>query len=255
MGTVERGTPVILFDLDDTLLDDLAAKQYYMPRLYDACREHIRREREEFYSAWKAAIPRYHSMYASGQMTFEEQRFHRVRDAFANPDMPDQTVAQSITAFDRLFKEGWCPFADTHATLDALVGFRKGIVTNGNTIQQQEKIDHLGIRSHFDCIIISEQAGFPKPDRRIFDLACRVLNCTPADCIFVGDSWEIDVIGASRAGMAPVWINRYARQRPEELPEVRVIEQLRELVGISRGLASLIALTQPRRDKSSTRSP
>jgi FMN phosphatase YigB (HAD superfamily) len=64
---------VFLFDLDDTLLDDLAAKQYYMPRLYDACCPHVRRDREDFYSAWKAAVPKYHSLYASGQMTFEER--------------------------------------------------------------------------------------------------------------------------------------------------------------------------------------
>lgn len=237
MATMERATSVFLFDLDDTLLDDLAAKQYYMPRLYDACCQHIRRNRGDFYTAWKAAIPKYHSMYANGQMTFEEQRSHRVRDAFDNPEMSDTAVTESISTFDRLFREGWRPFADTHDTLHALAGFRKGIVTNGNTVQQQEKIDRLGVRCCFDSIIISEQVGFPKPDRRIFDLACRALDCAPADCIFVGDSWEIDVVGAFQAGMAPVWINRYARQRPEELPEVRVVQQLRELVGMSHGLA------------------
>ena len=88
-----------------------------------------------------------------------------------------------------------------------------------------------------DCIIISEQVGFPKPDRRIFDQACRALDCSPADCIFVGDSWESDVLGASQAGMTPIWINRYDRQRPGELPGTQVIQQLRELLGISRGLA------------------
>ncbi|MBN1983009.1 MAG: hypothetical protein JW795_15865 [Chitinivibrionales bacterium] len=52
--------PMALFiDLDGTLLDDRAAKRYYMPKLYHRFNTHIRFNEETFPREWKEAIRRY----------------------------------------------------------------------------------------------------------------------------------------------------------------------------------------------------
>lgn len=220
---------VFLFDLDDTLLDDLAAKNHYMPKLYHHFNHLIKSDEQTFYKAWLEAIPRYHKKYADGKMTFEEQRSERVKDAFGDWTLSKDAVTDVVRTFDQYFKEGWKPFQDTISTLERLTDYRKGIVTNGSVKQQNDKIDVLGIRRYFDCIIISEEVGISKPDERIFRMACDELSCSPSDCYFIGDSWEIDVKGSYKAAMKPVWFNRYGKEIPSRLDGLIVIKELKDL--------------------------
>jgi len=219
----------ILFDLDDTLLDDLAAKQHYMPKLYNHFKNIIKHPELTFYAKWKEAVPKYHKMYTDGIMTFEQQRKERVRDSFGNADISDSIVSDVVKTFDQYFKEGWKPF---YNTLDILEYFKQedlGIITNGSSKQQNEKIDILGIRHYFKCIIISDEVGVAKPDERIYLKTCSMLSCQPKDCVFIGDSWEIDIVGSNRCGMKSIWFNRYGKMIPEYLNNFHMITDLQEL--------------------------
>jgi putative hydrolase of the HAD superfamily len=237
---------IFLFDLDDTLLDDLAAKRHYMPRLYNRFKEIITYEELEFYVKWREAIPKYHAKYARGEMTFEEQRAQRVKEAFGAPDLTDKVLVEVVKAFDRYFKEGWRPFRDTISTLEYLKEFRKGVITNGSGRQQNDKIDTLGIRAHFECIMISEEQGVAKPHAGIFNKACEMLACKPSDCWFVGDSWELDIRGSRAAGMNPVWFNRYGKDLPEQLDNVIVISELNQVKAIAESARSKKSWCEPR---------
>jgi putative hydrolase of the HAD superfamily len=220
---------VIFFDLDDTLLDDLAAKNHYMPKLYHHFIDCIKYNENEFYAKWKEAVPKYHNKYTNGEMTFEEQRAKRVQEAFGNSDLPESKVSEVVKVFDKYFKEGWKPFPDTNRILNFLKSFRKGIITNGSSKQQNEKIDILGIRNYFECILISEEVGISKPDERIFKMGCDRLDCSPSECLYIGDSWEIDVLGSNNASMKPIWFNRYKKPIPEPIEGLLIIEELNEI--------------------------
>lgn len=222
----------ILFDLDDTLLDDLAAKNHYMPKLYLHFQNVIKHEEKVFFRKWKEAIPKYHKMYTDGLMTFEQQQRERVREAFGNPELSDEIVLNVVSAFDQFFKEGWKPFHNTLDILEYLKDEKIGLITNGSSKQQNEKIDMLGIRQYFSCILISGEEEFAKPDVRIFMKACRILSCEPSECTFVGDSWESDVLGSNKCGMTSVWFNRYRKELPETLERFHMINDLKDLKGI-----------------------
>lgn len=58
----------------------------------------------------------------------------------------------------------------------------------------------------FDAVVTSAEAGARKPHPAIFTTVCDALGLPPDQVAFVGDSWSADVVGALRAGMAPVWI-------------------------------------------------
>lgn len=85
-------------------------------------------------------------------------------------------------------------------------GYKVGMVTNGMTDVQNNTIDALGIRSHFDSIIISEEAGIKKPDPEIFELAARSLAVSPPECLYAGDHYQNDVLAARQAGMKTAWL-------------------------------------------------
>lgn len=224
----------ILFDLDDTLLDDLAAKNHYMPKLYSHFKILIQHEESVFFTRWKEAIPKYYKMYTHGLMTFEQQRRERVREAFGNPNLTDKIVLDVVEAFDNYFKEGWQPFHNTIEILDYFINVKLGMVTNGSSKQQNDKIDTLGIREYFNCIVISGEEQFAKPDERIFLKACNTMGCDPSECTFIGDSWKSDVLGSNKCGMTSVWFNRYGKELPEKLERFHMITDLGDLKNIIR---------------------
>lgn len=82
-----------------------------------------------------------------------------------------------------------------------------GIITNGSTQRQKEKIINTNLNRYFDTIIISEEAGFSKPDKLIFELALNKLNVQSEDVLFVGDDLEKDIAGCQNANIKGIWFN------------------------------------------------
>jgi putative hydrolase of the HAD superfamily len=113
-------------------------------------------------------------------------------------------------------------------------GLRLGVVTNGRTAIQQRKIDALGIRRFLKCTIVSEAAGFKKPDLRIFELALRTLDLQPDECLFVGDHPVNDILGSRDAGLTAVWLTGM-HPWPAEVPEPEL--QITRLGGLEPLLA------------------
>ncbi len=223
---------IFLFDLDDTLLDDKAAKEYYIPKLYNHYKDSIKYSEDDFCRIWKDAIHIYFQKFLDGELTFEGQRRERVKASFGNPDISEALIEDVLASFDEFFKGGWNPFPDTVETLRRLKGYKKGVVTNGTIKQQNEKLDILGIREYFDCVIISEEFGITKPDKRLFMKACEQLDCRPEDCYFIGDLWDADVVGSSNAGMKPVWLNTYGHAKPDYPKDVLEIKGISELLNL-----------------------
>jgi HAD superfamily hydrolase (TIGR01549 family) len=74
-----------------------------------------------------------------------------------------------------------------------------------------------GAHPHFEEILISDSHGWRKPHRRIFDDALLALSLSAEEVLFVGDSWEDDVVGAANAGIDVAWVNAKNKPRPNEL--------------------------------------
>ena len=84
-------------------------------------------------------------------------------------------------------------------------GKKLGIITNGATKLQQQKLDALGISELFDTILISETEGVRKPDPLIFARAVGRCGVSASEAVFVGDHPDVDVMGALAAGLIPIW--------------------------------------------------
>ncbi len=104
-----------------------------------------------------------------------------------------------------------------------------GLLTNGPSDLQWHKINVLGIRSCFNHIIVSGDIGIQKPDRRVFAAILQQVQATPRQSVYVGNSYQIDIIGAHNAGMRSVWIIPNGEQEPEETAADMTIAQLSEL--------------------------
>ncbi|MBE4909913.1 HAD family hydrolase [Bacillus luteolus] len=104
------------------------------------------------------------------------------------------------------------------------------MITNGSTQRQKAKIRNTNLNSCFDTIIISEEAGFSKPDKRIFELALNKLNVKPEDTLFVGDDLEKDIGGSQNANMKGIWFNPYKLKNDSEIKPFDEIDSFDRLL-------------------------
>jgi putative hydrolase of the HAD superfamily len=85
-------------------------------------------------------------------------------------------------------------------------GYRLGVISNAEG-QIRRLLEHAGIDSKFDVIADSGMLGVTKPDEGIFRYALESVGVKASKSVYVGDIYDIDVIGARRAGMLPVLVD------------------------------------------------
>ena len=92
--------------------------------------------------------------------------------------------------------------------------YRLGVVSNfyGNV---EVLCDEVGLSDHLDVILDSTCIGLSKPDPEIFLLALKSINVEPTETIFVGDSYERDIMPARSLGMKTVWLKGPNPRLPE----------------------------------------
>ena len=83
-------------------------------------------------------------------------------------------------------------------------GVTLGLVTDGRTKTQLNKIRALGIESYFDRVVISEQFGSEKPHQRNFE--CLHENAPPERCVYVADNPAKDFCTPNRLGWVTIGI-------------------------------------------------
>ncbi|PEJ44024.1 2-haloalkanoic acid dehalogenase [Bacillus wiedmannii] len=108
--------------------------------------------------------------------------------------------------------------------------FKVGIITNGSTQRQTAKIINTNLNNHFDTIIISEEVGVSKPDKRIFELALNKLNVQPEDVLFVGDDLEKDIAGCQNANIKGIWFNPHRITNKTEIKPYSEIDTFDSLL-------------------------
>ncbi|MFB5198425.1 HAD family hydrolase [Neobacillus sp. KR4-4] len=121
-------------------------------------------------------------------------------------------------------------YEESFKILDRLKGnYQLLLLTNGSPDLQKTKLEITPeLVPYFDHIVISGDFGRGKPDPAIFEHALELLSVDKDEVIMVGDNLMTDILGANRAGIKTVWINRYDKARNEVIPtfEIKHLEEL-----------------------------
>ena len=214
----------LLFDLDNTLLDRRAAFFRVAQAFYD---EHL---------SVAASATRQDAV---AMMICLDEDGYSNREAMLRrwlTEWPDTGLTMGpLTEWYRLTMEQRVkPDTAVNEFLAQLNdrGLPWGIVTNGRT-SQRDKCRAAGLEQLAPFIIVSEEAGYEKPDPRIFRDALEATGLSdPRRAMFVGDNPEADIDGAKRFGMKAAWIRR-SRPYPDGLqPPDHVIDRATDLLDI-----------------------
>lgn len=197
---------VIAFDLDGTLFDHQASAGNAIRRVVQ---ENSWGDSPDVEAKWQELEGIYFTQFANGEITFEEQRRRRMVGliSFLGVDVED-SPEKYFHDYLRFYM--WKSFPEVEDVLRELddMGLPMAVLTNGESTQQNQKLLQLGIAHYFELILASDELLEFKPHPSSFLSISSFFGVEPHEVLYVGDNLEIDVIGATTAGLRAIWINR-----------------------------------------------
>lgn len=205
----------LIFDVDDTLYDQIQPFERALERHIEVAREQI----EPLYLSFRRYADEVFEATAIGKMSLKDSHIYRLKhtladfgyqvsDATALAIQIDYDYFQGQIELSPVFPEifSWCQAQ----------GIAMGIITNGPYRHQLRKIRTMGLVNWFELehVLISGQVGITKPNPAIFQLMEERLGMSGEDICYLGDSFENDVVGAKAANWKAIWFNHRKRVEP-----------------------------------------
>ena len=106
-------------------------------------------------------------------------------------------------------------------------GYRLHLITNGFEQTQHSKLRTSGLDVFFNEVVTSEGSNSLKPQKEIFEFAMRRTGASAEDSLMIGDTLDVDVLGAMNVGMDQVHVNY--NDAPQDLTPTYTIRALKEL--------------------------
>lgn len=219
-----RGYEAMLFDLDDTLLDRDQAVENMFSIILEKCYEDVK------HSAKYEMLQKFKEYDNRGYGNNDKSK---VLEALFDEFPPKYRLPHNdIQDFwNQNFPHCFSINQNTLNIVNAIKMHAKvAIITNGATQRQKAKILNTNLNHCFDIIIISEEVGFSKPDKRIFEIALSKLNVKPEAALFVGDNMENDIGGCQNANIKGIWFNPHKINNDTEIKPYAEIDSLDQLL-------------------------
>ena len=189
----------IIFDVDDTLYNlmepfEKAHKELMAARTDADC--------EELFEASRTYSDEAFCMSREGKISEDEEFAYRVQKTYA--DVGVEVSKEEAKQFEERYR-----YYQKHIQVPEITkqildhckeNYRIGILTNGTTKNQA------------------------KPDVKAFHTVQKEMKLDPEETWFIGDTFEIDVVGAKNSGWHVIWFNHRNRPMPEGdiVPDVEV---------------------------------
>jgi len=220
---------VILWDVDGTLLDFLAAEKAAIRSCFarfglgdcsDAC-----------IARYSAINTKYWKGLENGLYTKPQVLVGRFEEFFAAEGMDPALAVPFNEEYQLQLGETVCFIDDSYHLIRRLRGrVKQYAVTNGTRIAQERKLAKSGLGELFDDVFISELVGAEKPSPLFFDhVFARIGDVKKEEVLIVGDSLTSDMRGGLQAGIRCCWYNPAGLPVPEDMPIHHVIGDLRQV--------------------------
>lgn len=210
---MEKDTrPIVLLDLDNTILDFNTAEYHALGRAFETLGLPFD---ERIAALYHRINIRHWEMLEDGILTRGEvlvKRFEALFEALGIKGDADRTQA----LYETNLAEGHWFMPGAEALLEALSkSCRLFICSNGSQRVQDGRIKSAGIAPYFENIFVSEHMGANKPEARYFEFCFREIpNFSRERAILLGDSLTSDIRGGKNAGILTCWFNPTGKENP-----------------------------------------
>ncbi|MGU8014617.1 HAD family hydrolase [Streptococcus suis] len=205
----------LIFDVDDTLYDQIQPFERALERYIEVAREQI----EPLYLSFRRYADEVFEATATGKMSLKDSHIYRMKHALADFGYQVSDATALAIQIDYDYFQGQIELSPVFPEIFSWCqaqGIAMGIITNGPYRHQLRKIRTMGLVNWFELehVLISGQVGITKPNPAIFQLMEERLGMSGEDICYLGDSFENDVVGAKAANWKVIWFNHRKRVEP-----------------------------------------
>lgn len=223
----------LFFDLDHTLWDHNTNSKIGLEEIYQKfnLQDLGILSSSKFYLKFNEINHQLWDKYETGKISQPELRHTRFRLIFSQLGIDNHSVCDEISdTYISISSKKHHLLPNAQETLEYLFPkYPMHIITNGFDEIQSIKMDAGKISHFFQEVITSQNSGYKKPDSRIFEYALKKIKATPQECLMIGDSFQSDIVGATRAGIDAVFFNPDQRNQDISIKPKYEIQDLREL--------------------------
>ena len=223
----------ILWDVDGTLLDFLAAEKAAIQALFlefglGPCTE-------EMVARYSALNDAYWKRLERGEITKAQVLTGRFRDFFSEVGVDPDLAVPFNARYQVALGDTIVYRDDSLKIVKSLHGrVKQYVVSNGTVVAQTRKLRRSHIGDWMDGVFLSEELGAEKPSPAFFEKVFAALPDIPKEnMLIVGDSLTSDMKGGLLAGVPTCWYNPGRQKRPEEMAldyEIQDLHQIYELL-------------------------
>lgn len=202
----------LIFDLDNTLI---MWKEEYINALKQTLKEHNINE---------------DANYINNLIDNYEEHFNKYTKEtllnYINDNIKSKIDMNFIEEF--LYNFGFMsePNEETIDTLEYLSKkYELVVLTNWFQEPQINRLKTAKIYNFFKHLYGGEEVI--KPEKEAFIKAC---ENKPSECIMIGDSYNIDIIGAYNVGIKPIFINPKKKENKGNFIEINTISELKNIL-------------------------
>ena len=219
----------ILWDIDGTLLDFLAAEKAAIRACFaqfglgDCSDEQIARYSAINQSYWRRL--------ENGEITKAQVLVGRFEEFFSQEGLDPALAVPFNETYQVRLGDTVCFMDRSYELISRLRGrVRQYAVTNGTRVAQERKLKKSGLGELFDGVFISELVGAEKPSPAFFDYVFDHIGpVEKPEVLMVGDSLTSDMRGGIQAGIPCCWYNPKGLPLPEGMAPDYVIHDLNQV--------------------------
>ncbi|HDR7763348.1 MULTISPECIES: YjjG family noncanonical pyrimidine nucleotidase [Bacillus cereus group] len=196
---------ILLFDVDDTLLDFQKAEKSALRMLFE----------EKGMSLTSEIEAQYKKINKSLWTAFEEGEINRDEVVNTRFSILFKEYGEEVDGI--LFENNYRSYLEEgNQLMEGALQFINQIqseydlyiVTNGISKTQDKRLRNAGLHALFQDIFVSEDTGYQKPMKEYFDYVFeRIPNFVPEEGLIIGDSLSADMKGGYVAGIDTCWFN------------------------------------------------
>lgn len=239
----------IFFDLDDTLWNFTSNSAIALRKLYEISPilKKLFKDISEFINIYHDKNQLLWDLYAQGKVTTNQLKVERWRLTLSTRQF--EVLTAVCEELDRNYLDILAQESEKIEGVEELLEKISktsliAVLSNGFSKTQYKKLHYSGLEKYINRVIVSEEIGINKPNKKLFDYSISETGATPP-YLMVGDHAQTDIIGAMKAGWHAIWYN--PEGKPFPLSEVEMQTQGIDshlLVGIVKNMTELYKAIQ-----------
>lgn len=234
---------LVAFDLDDCLFNSTNLSEKARIKGIDAMIDlGLRIDREKAIQILMEIVDEFGSNF-SYHYNYFFRRINHTDDSFnISFDMKYKCIAGAVMAYHKEKIDSIRLYDDVSEVLTQInqMNLKMAIITDGRIIKQYEKVLRLGIDDLIDYIIVSDEIGIKKPNKKLFEYCLGKARVKSKETIYIGDRLDKDIKPARELGIYSVYIHRGGKhdfkhpdvERSEEIIPDFEINDMRDLIKI-----------------------